>query len=179
MAGEKKRRGRWAYLDDYKALANGEIIYTGKIYSYSGSTPWKKSLAPLWLCAGVSGVCVAVCAMLPASGMMNTFYVILPWLLSFIGASSVVWALCRIAHHGEHLKEHIFKATVAALPIRTVFTTICGAVTMAGHIVKLVLDRGSETPAADVCFFLLMALAAVFSAALRLRIRALPFKPRP
>ena len=56
MAGEKKRRVRRAHLDDYKALANGEIVYTGKVYSYSGAGSWKKELSALWLCAGVSGV---------------------------------------------------------------------------------------------------------------------------
>lgn len=179
MAGEKKRRGRWAYLDDYKALANGEIVYTGKMYSWSGDTPWKKALAFLWLCGGVPGVCVTVCGLLPVSGMMNTFYVLLPWLLSFIGAGSVIWALCRLTYHGEHLREHVFKATVAALPVRAVFTAICAAVTVAGQTVKLILDRGSETPAVDACFLLLLALAAGFSAVLRPRSRALPFEPRP
>lgn len=179
MAEEKKRRGRRAYLDDYKALANGEIIYTGKVYSYSGSIPWKKELSALWLCGGLPGVCVTVCGVLPASGMMNTFYVILPWLLSLIGAGSVIWALCRVTCHGEHLKEHVYNATAAALPVRAVFTAICGAVTMAGQIVKFTLDRGGETPVSDACFLLLMALAVTFSAALRPRAKALPFEPRP
>lgn len=180
MAEEpKKRRGRRAYLDDYKALANGEIVYTGKVYSWSGSTPWNRELSFLWLCAGLPGVCVAVCGVLPVSGMMNTFYVILPWLLSFIGAGSVIWAMCRITHHGKHLKAHVFHATVEALPVRAVFTAICAAAAMAGQIAKLILDRGSETPAADACFLLLMALSVSFSAVLRPRVKALPFEPRP
>ena len=179
MAGEKKRRGRRAYLDDYKALANGEIVYTGTMYSWSGPTPWKKALAFLWLCGGVPGVCVTVCGLLPVSGMMNTFYVLLPWLLTFLGASSVIWALCRVAYHGEHLKEHVFKATAAALPVRAVFTAICAAVTVVGQTVKLILDRESEAPAADVCFLLLLTLAAGFSAVLGRRSRSLPFEPRP
>lgn len=177
MAGEKKRRGRRAWLDDYKALANGEIVYTGKMYSWSGDTPWKKALAVLWLCGGVPGVCVTVCGFLPVSGMINTFYVLLPWLLTFLGASAVIWALCRMTHHGEHLKEHVFKATAAALPVRAVFTAVCAAVAIAGQTLKLILDRGSETLAADVCFLLLMALAAGFSAALRPRVKALSFEP--
>ena len=179
MADEKKRRGHRAYLDDYKALANGEIVYTGRVYAYSGSAPWGRELSALWLRGGPPCVCAAICGVLPASGMTGTFYVILPWLLSFVGAGSVIWALCRMTHHGERLKEHVFKATVEALPVRAAFTAICSAAAMAGQTVKLVLDRGSGTRLADACFVLLMALAAAFSAALRPRLKALPFEPRP
>ena len=140
---------------------------------------YEKGLTALWLPGVLSGVCVTVCGVIPVSGMRNTFYVILPWLLSFIGAGSVIWALCRLTHHGEHLKEHVFRATAAALPVRTVFTAVCAVAAAAGQTVKLILDRGGETPASDACFLLLMALAAGGCAALRRRLGSLPFEPRP
>ena len=179
MADEKKRRGRRAYLDDYKALANGEIVYTGTVYSYAGSVPWKKELTALWLCAGLSGACVTACGVLPVSGMMNTFYVILPWLLTFIGAGSLIWALCRMTHHGERPREHVFKATVGALPVRAAFTALCAAAAVLGHAVCLALNGPGGALWADICFFPLMAMAAAAAALIFLRSRALPFEPRP
>ena len=162
MAEEKKRRGRRAYLDDYKALANGQIVYTGKVYAYAGTRPRKKALAVLWLCAGPALACVIACGLMPVSGLRNTVYVLLPWVLSFVGAASVIWALCRVTHHGEELKEHIYQATVQALPVRTVFAAICAAVAALGQAVKLILDGLGEASAADICFIPLMLLAANF-----------------
>ena len=179
MAEEKKRRGRRAYLDDYKALANGEIVYTGTMYSWSGSAPWNREMAALWLRAGISGVCVTACGLIPVSGMMNTFYVILPWLLTFIGAGSLIWALCRMTHHGERLKEHVFRATVGALPVRTAFTAVCAAAAVLGQAVSLIRNGPGGALWADICFFPLMALAAVMTALLFPRSRRLPFEPRP
>lgn len=176
MSGEKKRRGRRAYLDDYQALADGRIVYTGKVYSYAGSTPWKKELFALWLRAGLSGVCVTAAGVIPASGMMNTFYVILPWVFSLIGAGSAMWALCRMTHHGEHMKEHVLRATAGALPVRAVFTAVCAAVAVLGQAVCLILNGPGRALWADVCFFPLMAMAAGLAAWLFPRSRALDFE---
>ena len=176
MSGEKKRRGRRAYLDDYQALADGRIVYTGKVYSYAGSTDWKKELLALWLRAGSAGVCVIAAGTIPASGMMNTFYVIVPWVFSFIGAGSVIWALCRMTHHGEHLEEYVLKATVRALPVRTAFTAVCAAVAVLGQALCLILNGPGRALWADVCFFPLMALAAGLAAWLSPRSRALRFE---
>ena len=179
MAEEKKRRGRRAWLDDYKALANGQIVYTGKVYAWSGSKPWKKEIALLWLHGGAAIVCAAACGLMPVRSLTNTIYVILPWLLSFIGAGSVVWALCRMTHHGEELKEHIHKATAAALPVRAAFTAVCATITVLGQAVYLILNGLGAAPWADICFLPLMALAAVMTGFLFPRSRALPFALRP
>ena len=176
---QKKRRGRRAYLDNYKALANGEIVYTGRVYSWSGSAPWNRELSFLWLCAGLSGVCVAVCGVLPVSGMMNTFYVIVPWLLAFIGAGATVWALCRMTHHGERMEEHVLKATVGALPVRAAFTAVCAAAAVLGQAMCLIVNGTGPAFWADVSFFPLMAEAAVAAALLYPRGKALRFEIRP
>lgn len=176
---QKKRRGRRAYLDDYKALANGQIVYTGKMYAYAGGKPWEKVLAVLWLWAGVALACVITCGLIPVSGMKNTAYVVLPWVLSFVGAASVIWALVRVTHHGEELKEHVYTATVRALPVRTVFTAVCAAVAVLGQTVKLILDGPGEAPWADICFLPLMLLAAVLSGAARFGLKDFSFALRP
>ena len=179
MADGKKRRGYRAYLDDYQALADGQIVYTGKVYSYAGPTPWKRELSALWLRAGVCLVCAGLCGALPVSGMVNTFYVILPWLLAFIGAGATVWALCRMTHHGERMEEHVLKATVGALPVRAAFTVVCAAAAVLGQAMCLILGGTGPALWADVCFFPLMALAAAAAAGLYPRSKALRFEMRP
>ena len=176
MAGGKKRRGRRAYLDDYQALADGRIVYTGKVYSYAGPTPWRRELSALWFRAGLCLVCVLACGVLPVSGMMNTFYVIIPWVCSFIGTGSAIWALCRMTHHGEHLEEYVFRATVGALPVRAAFTAVCAAAAVLGQALCLILNGPGRALWADVCFFPLMALAAGAAALLYPRSRALDFE---
>lgn len=176
---QKKRRGRRAYLDDYETQADGQIVYTGKVYIYTGARSWKKALGVLWLWTGLLGVCVLICGMLPASGMLNTVYVLLPWVLAFVGMGSVILALYRMARQGKELKEHVYKSTAAALPLRVMFTAVCCAVTSLGQGIKLILDGLGNSPAADLCFIPLMALAAVLATVLWPQVRKLPFAPRP
>ena len=174
MAEEKKkRRGRRAYLDDFHALSNGEFVYTGKIYAYSGAKPWSRALTPLWILALLIAACLIGSGFLPASGMMGSFYVLIPWVLTFCGGASIVWALCRMTQKGPELKEYVYRATVEALPLRSVFTAVCAGVTGLAQIVRLI--AGSDSMTADAVFILLMAVTVNLALLIRPRIKSTSF----
>lgn len=174
----KKRRRRRDYLNDYRTLPEGGVVYIGKTYAYSGDKPWKRSLAKLWLSAGLAVCCILLCGIIPAKGMMNTFYIIIPWLLAFTGVCSVIWTLCRISVPQGELKADAYRAAVSDLPVRSVFTAICGAVTVIAQAAGLAFGGFGKKPAADICLMLLMAASAALTTFVRRLAGKLCFEER-
>ena len=92
MAEEKKRRGRRAYLEDFQKTATGEYVYTGKLHYYeTQGLERRQALLRLWLLTGAIAAAVVVSGCVPAAGMSNTFYVLLPYAGALLSAASVVW----------------------------------------------------------------------------------------
>ena len=90
MAEEKKRRGRRAYLEDFQKTATGEYVYTGKLHYYeTQGLERRQALLRLWLLTGAIAAAVVVSGCVPAAGMSNTFYVLLPYAGALLSAASV------------------------------------------------------------------------------------------
>ena len=53
-----QKKGRKAYLNNYKPKKGGGYEYTGKKYEYQGSEGFKKMLKKLWLLGGGAFVCM-------------------------------------------------------------------------------------------------------------------------
>lgn len=59
---------------------------------------------------------------IPAPGMQNCFYVLLPYLGEVVAAASVVWALAKLGTDWREVREYNYEKSVAVLPVRTVVT---------------------------------------------------------
>ena len=170
---EKKRKGRRAYLSDFQKSISGEYIYTGAVYAYSdvsGKTR-QQTMAGLWLAGGVTFIAAAIQGCIPAGGMLNCFYVLLPFAAELICACSAIWALVRLSSGHDPIREYVFIATVEALPGRAVLTACFAAAALIGETVFLLLHP-AERSAAGWLLCVLMAAAIVSALILRREILA-------
>ena len=134
MAEEKKRRGRRAYLEDFQKTATGEYVYTGKLHYYeTQGLERRQALLRLWLLTGAIAAAVVVSGCVPAAGMSNTFYVLLPYAGALLSAASVVWLMCRLAAGGDPLRHYVYTATVAQMRVRGRLVLIFSALTLVGE----------------------------------------------
>jgi len=157
---EKKRKGRRAYLEDFKPNAAGEYIYYGAHYAWGGGR--KRTLARLWLLSAAS-FCVSLAnGCIPGTGMDGRPYVVLPYVAALIGAFSQLWAVGRLSSGGDPLREYVYEATVKKLPLRAVLTAVCAGVAILGELAGVVLTQFSGGILFAILF---MALETVVLAA--------------
>jgi hypothetical protein len=155
---EKKRRGRRAHLDEFYRDLSGSYIYTGAHYIYMDEgIPLKKALAVLWALAAAMAVLTVLGGCIPASGMKNSFYQIIPYILEVAAVGSIVWALVRLTRSGDPLRAYIYEATVKALPGRAVLAIIAAGLGFCGTVLHLIL-RGAEGQIAATILYLIFKL---------------------
>lgn len=167
MAGEKKRRGRRAYLDDFQPTASGGYVYTGKTHPFpQGRYTWRQAMARLWLLAGVMAGAALLGGCLPAAGTLNTPYVILPYAGSLVSAGSVVWLMGRLSHGDTPLPDYVYAATVGRFGRRGMLVLICAAATLVGEGIYLAGHGPGDllpgTLAFLACEGLVLAAAAIW-----------------
>ena len=155
MAGEKKRRGRRAYLDDFQKTASGEYVYTGKVHHFqSGEVDRRQALTGLWAITAAMAAAVIVSGCVPAPGMSNTFYVLLPYAGELLSVASVVWLMCRLTAGGDPLRDYIYRATVAQMGLRGYLVLAFSAIALVGEGVCIALTGLGSSPAGTAVFLL-------------------------
>ena len=141
MAGEKKKRQgpkRWAHLNSFFMEEDGSYGYHGAVYAYDGPEKSRKAfLLALWLLAALVAGAVIFAGCIPAPGMDNCFYVLLPYLGEVTAAGSLVWGLSRMTAGGDPLRAYVFEATVEKLPRRAAATMIFAGIGAIGCIIFL------------------------------------------
>ncbi len=175
---EPKRKGRRAYLNDFKKNENGEYIYQGTLYSCQeqGEGRRRTLMMQLVLCAAVLAVKVAA-GCIPAPGMEGSIYVLLPYAAGLIAIVSVLWGMCRLLGGGEPLREYIYEATVPKLPLRMALAAGCAGLAIAGELIQVILCGAEEKLGYMFLFFLLEACVLAATLVLRQKFRRLIWKP--
>ena len=97
MGEQHKKHSRREHLNDFHLNVAGEYVYDGALYAcQSDDTKQRRSKRAVWGMAAILTVAVAAGGCIPAPGMQNCFYVLLPYLGEFLGAVSVIWALAKL-----------------------------------------------------------------------------------
>ena len=161
MAGDTRKKKRRSYLDDYRKNAAGEYEYTGKWMAFAGTAQERKHLVlrMLVLCAA-SFAAGVVCGCIPAAGMGNCFYVILPYTVSLVACFRTLWAVCRLAANGDPLKEYVHTATVRRVFPYSAVWGGASLLALTGCAVFAFLHDGDIQVAATVGFCILEGGAA-------------------
>ena len=164
MEKPRKRRGRRAHLNDFHQNLTGEFVYTGALCACT-TPPARQAvcrrrlwtLTALLLAAAVLGGCI------PAPGMQNHFYVILPYLGELAFSVSVLWALVRLGRDWTAVREYVYERTVPTLPHRAAGAAAFALIGAAAECVHLVLSgSGGQTLSAAV--YLLLKLVSTLCA---------------
>lgn len=177
MAGEKKYRGRRAYLNDFQLGEDGQYAYTGVRYRLCGERKKADVLWRLWLPAAALIVTTVGGACIPAAAMFGAFGA-LPLIGEVAAGGSAVWALAKLTPHIEKPKQYIYKQTVETLPRRAVVTAVFAGVGLAGCILHTVLFGFDGTFWATLALWITKAVQAVCALWLRTEFLKLKWRPR-
>ena len=163
MAGEKKRRGRRAHLNDFYRDVAGNYVYTGTCYVCRAAEQERTALLRrLWLLTAVLAAAVLAGGCISAPGMDRCFYVLLPYAAEVGLTGSVVWAMTRWQAREYPMREYVYHDSVEKLPGRALVTAVFAAVALAGEVLYLFRSGGSLV--FGLLFLLLMggSAAAIF-----------------
>lgn len=154
----KKKKGRWAYLEDFQKSLAGEYVYTGDYYAYQEQGKSRRqALAELWL------LCIPLAAAALGAGCIpdlweNRPYLILPYAAGLVAAASLLWGLWGLSTGGDPLRAYVYRKTVCRLPVRATVTAVCAGLTLVGTLCAAVLTKIEGEQAS---FLLLFGLESV------------------
>lgn len=112
MAGK-----RWEYLNDYKKNESGKYEYTGAVYGFGGSDgERKKAYAVLYIILAVLAGATIGSGFVDGAGMINTFYVILPYIAEAACLFFLCWYQFKLLTKGDKVKEYVYKTTQPRIP---------------------------------------------------------------
>ena len=164
---KKERKGRRAYLDDFRRTVDGEYIYIGATYAFQGEQSTRKRGLLRW---GILAMGMVACAIvggcIRAPGTVNCAYVLIPYAVGILAAFSVLWGYARMAKGGDPLRAYVYEATVLKIPRRAWVAMIGAAATLVGGIVYVASQGFCTDMAADLAFLLMhpAVFACVFGA---------------
>ncbi|MCH5199893.1 MAG: hypothetical protein J1F60_02945 [Oscillospiraceae bacterium] len=142
----RKKRGRAARAELYVPQAGGGYRYIGKYYAFSQGQRLdaKRYLLFRTGLSVLSLLLVLGSGLLNSPGMHNTFYVIIPFVGSFLCAVACVWAGGRAMYYGASLKEYVYGATIVRLKGLTVFQAVLSFLAAAGEAALFFLSAEEE-----------------------------------
>lgn len=90
---------------------------TGSVFvCRSSEESLRGSKRAVWIMAAALALAVVAGGCIPAPGMQNCFYVLLPYLGEVVAAASVVWALAKLGTDWREVREYNYEKSVAVLP---------------------------------------------------------------
>ena len=110
MGEQHKKHSRREHLNDFHLNVAGEYVYGGALYACQSSEEKQHRIKrAVWGMAAILIVAVIAGGCIPAPGMQNCFYVLLPYLGEFLGAASVIWALAKLGMDWGTVREYNYK----------------------------------------------------------------------
>ena len=168
MAKKRGKRGENSYLNDFHPNLAGEYIYDGALYAcQSDPDTQKKSRRRLWGCTALLFLAVLTSGSIPAPGMQNCFYVILPFLGELIAAVSVVWAVVKLGRDWSAVREYVYERTVPALPGRALCAAVFAAAGILCELLYLALSGHGGQLFSALLFVMLKVLSLICALTIR------------
>ena len=156
---EQHRRRHKAHLDQHIKDANGEYHYIGEWYAVSGG--WR-ALVPFCVWAVIAAAAVIDAGCVRFAGLRNTWYVILPYILTVSMVFALLLSGYRLVSGGGRLKALDWeKAQNRIAPITGFLIAFALLTGVLGLVFQL--KQGSEHYIAFFALVVLAALSAFFA----------------
>lgn len=157
LTGKHKNR---SYLEDYQINEQGEYEFHGVLYRWEVPEKRKEVIRRLWLFLTAAAVLMLAAGCIPAPGVNNMFYLLLPYA---IGLGFCVWsamALGRMSAEADPMREHVFKTSAGRLPVTFLLAAMMGIICVIAEAVHLVLHTGEGKTLYGILFTVMEAAAA-------------------
>lgn len=146
MSEKKAKKGRRAYLNDFRQGADGKYVYTGAHYELRPGEKLPAFRRGLLLFSVLSAASAVARGCNPAGGMLNCFYVIIPYILEVGGVAFTVYAAFSFLLSAYPAREYSFLKTVRRVPSLAGFSAVCAGVGIFVQGIYLILRRGAGEP---------------------------------
>ena len=165
MSREENRRrtGKYGYLQDYNLTVDGEAIYTGWLYTARLERAIHRKKLNVAVCAALlSAILFVVPGFLPLHGLLSEKYVLLPYALTIVVAVRVGFASVRLRVLKEPIRIFEFERTYTVMSQWSVVAVIPAAATIVATIYRMT-HSGADALCIVSCLFMLMgSLCEVF-----------------
>lgn len=161
MAGQKKRDKR-DYLHGFEKSSDGSYVYTGKTW-HADPILRRRLLVKLWALQAVMLFAVILPGFVTTAGLLNTFYVIIPYVFWLISDFVLAYTLGSMTFGGNPLKDYIYQRSVMPYTSRTVFP-LAGAVLTAFALIVFFMGGGNGQGGMVCIVCCVVQLAASFFA---------------
>ncbi len=162
MEKKRRKRGENSYLNDFHPNLAGEYIYDGTLYAcQADAAAIRTAQRRIWAAGALLALLAVAGGCIPAPGMQNHFYVILPYLGELIAALTVGWALAKLGRDWTAVREYVYERTVPALPRRAAAAAVFALLGVIAEAVHLALSAAGGQTLFAALYFLLKLLAAL------------------
>lgn len=171
MDEKHKKRGRRSHLNDFHLNVAGEYVYDGSLFACrSSEESLRGSKRAVWIMAAALALAVVAGGCIPAPGMQNCFYVLLPYLGEVVAAASVVWALAKLGTDWREVREYNYEKSVAVLPVRTVVTAGFAALGIVCEGIFFFANKPADKALFDLLYVLLKLIVLLCALGVRAKI---------
>ena len=151
---EKKRKGRYSYLNDFKLNEQNEYEYQGAVYALQLDEKEKSELfRKTLLMLSAVALLIILCGIIPFEGMMNSFYIIIPYVFEIGFGAFLINAVYTI-YKNEELREYVYKKSAGRIGVYGPGLLGNSIIRLVGSLVFLLL-KGSTRPLYGILYFLI------------------------
>ena len=160
---EKKRNKKQIRLQDIKKNLQGHYDYMGPVYVFGGeSADYKQFRLRAWTLSLICALCAIAGGIVPATGAMDTWYVILPYGATVLSAGLVIYRVVQWTQNNGVLREYTYEKAGKGFPINIKGLMASATITLVMEIYHLARYGMGEYPIGALILVISMALTIVF-----------------
>ena len=157
---DKKQRKYWNdHLKDMYLDEEGTYSYKGAHYTVEGdgkAINMRALIVTLLMDAALLAT-----GMVPASGAVDTWYVIIPYTTAVIFSGFLTYYIGRWTYRGpSSLREYIYKKTVLRIPGSALGASIVSLITLVCEAIYLILNGMGKYPKGAILLIICMLITA-------------------
>lgn len=137
-----ERESKKSYLRDFERSGDG-YVYKGKLWRADPALR-RRTLARAWALQAVMLLCVLLPGFVTTAGLLNTFYVILPYVFWFLADIVLTYTLGAITFGGNPLRDYVYERNVARYVFRSRLALAGAALTALALLVFFVRDGSGD-----------------------------------
>lgn len=172
MAQNKKRSGPFAAkrkrLENIHKNERGEYEYSGPEYRFCGDlSSYKKYVVSLWLLGALCLVLQIICGCMPVKSMMNTFYVIVPYVLGIVFNVVCIYHIPAMTVKGGRVREYIYKKNTKMITGSSLFCAAFCFLTAVGETVFVFVNGSHSAGIYDILSVVMCTAAGILAISVR------------
>ncbi len=133
---------RFEKLGEETQTINGRPVYTGKVHEYLDENvlSFETAIKRMLILSAVTLAPAAAAGCLRVPGMINTWWVIIPYAAYLLTAAAMLWGSIRLLVNEKPLKDSIYHHTAEVLPPRSGAHVIFSGILLAVYTVNFLIN---------------------------------------